>query len=73
MAHTHPIVDSGSSFVINSTTRAISTTSDKLELIQRDHQSERITFEIPKIVEAHDMSLCDQIEVHYINIDRTPD
>lgn len=70
MAHTHPVVDSDSRFVINSTTRAISTTSDKLELIQGDHQSERITFEIPKIVEGHDMSLCDRIEVHYINIDR---
>lgn len=70
MAHTHPVVDSDPRFVINSTTRAISTTSDKLELIQGDHQSERITFEIPKIVEGHDMSLSDRIEVHYINIDR---
>ena len=70
MAHTHPVVDSDPRFVINSITRAISTTSDKLELIQGDHQSERITFEIPKIVEGHDMSLSDRIEVHYINIDR---
>lgn len=70
MAHTHPVVDSDSRFVINSTTREISTTSDKLELIQGDHQSERITFEIPRIVEGHDMSLSDRIEVHYINIDR---
>lgn len=70
MAHTHPVVDSDSRFVINSTTREISTTSDKLELVQGDHQSERITFEIPKIVEGHDMSLSDRIEVHYINIER---
>lgn len=70
MAHTHPVVDSDSRFVINSTTRVISTASDKLELIQGDHQSERITFEIPKIVEGHDMSLCDRIEIHYVNIDR---
>lgn len=70
MAHTHPVVDSDSRFIINSTTRIISTTSDKLELIQGDHQSERITFEIPKIVEGHDMSLCDRIEIHYINIDK---
>lgn len=34
MAHTHPVVDSDSRFVINFTTRAISTTSDKIELIQ---------------------------------------
>lgn len=70
MAHTHPVVDSDSRFVINSDTRAITTASDKLELIQGDHQSERITFEIPRVVEGHDMSLCDRIEIHYINIDR---
>ena len=70
MAHTHPVVDSDSRFVINSDTRAITTASDKLELIQEDHQSERITFEIPRVVEGHDMSLCDRIEIHYINIDR---
>lgn len=38
MAHTHPVVDSDSRFVINSATRVISTTSDKLELIQGYHQ-----------------------------------
>ena len=52
MAHTHPVIDGDSRFVINSTTRAISTTSDNLELIQGDRRSERITFEIPKIVEG---------------------
>lgn len=70
MAHTHPVVDSDARFVIDPDTRVISTTSDKLELVQGDHQSERITFEIPRIVEGHDMSLCDRIEIHYINIDR---
>lgn len=70
MPHVHPVVDSDSRFVINSTTREITTNSSKTELIQGDHQSERITFEIPKIVEGHDMSLCDRIEIHYINIDK---
>jgi hypothetical protein len=70
MPHAHPVVDSDSRFVIDSTTREITTSSSKTELIQGDHQSERITFEIPKIVEGHDMSLCDRIEIHYINTDK---
>ena len=70
MAHTHPVVDSDARFVIDPNTRMISTTSDKLELVQGDHQSERITFEIPRIVEGHDMSLCDRIEIHYIDSGR---
>lgn len=70
MSHVHPVVDSDSRFVIDSTTRKITTSSSKLELIQGDHQSERITFEIPKIVEGHDMGLCDRIEIHYINTDK---
>ena len=70
MIDKHPVVDSDARWIINPESREITTTSNKLELIQGDHQSERITFEIPKIVEGHDMSLCDRIEVHYINIDR---
>ena len=70
MPHVHPVVDSDSRFVIDSTTREITTSSSKSELIQGDHQSERITFEIPKVVEGHDMSLCDRVEIHYINTDK---
>lgn len=70
MAHTHPVVDSDAHFVISSTTREIMTTSTKLELMQGDHLSERITFEIPKNVEGHDMSLCDRIKIHYTNTDK---
>lgn len=70
MAHTHPVVDGDAHFVISSTTREITTTSSRLELMQGDHLSERITFEIPKIVEGHDMSLCDRIKIHYTNTDK---
>lgn len=70
MPHIHPVVDIDSKFLIDPSTRVISTSSDKLELVQGDHQSERITFEIPQMVEGHDMSLCDRIEIHYINIDK---
>lgn len=68
MSHEHTVVDADAHFIINPDSRKITTSSDKLELIQGDHQSERITFEITRLVEGHDMSLCDRIEIHYINI-----
>ena len=37
--------------------------------MQNDHNSERFTFEIPRYIEGHDMSLCNVVEVHYINVD----
>lgn len=37
--------------------------------MQNDHNSERFTFEIPRYVDGHDMSLCNVVEVHYINVD----
>lgn len=70
MAHTHPVVDGDAHFVISSTTREITTTSTRLELMQGDHQSERITFEIPRFIDGHDMSLCDRVKIHYTNTDK---
>ena len=43
MAHTHPVVDSDSRFVINSTTREISTTSDDPPTIHFYKKSIQIT------------------------------
>lgn len=68
MAHTHNIVDSDATFDIDVITRAITTKSDKLYLVQYDHESERYTFKIPRLIEEHDTSLCDRIEVHFSNI-----
>lgn len=69
MSHKHRVYDSDSHFSINAITRAIKNeSSKKTTLIQGDHNSERFTFEVPRLVEGHDMSLCDKIEVHYINI-----
>ena len=36
--------------------------------MQHDHNSERFTFEIPKYIEGHDMSLCDRVQIHYLNV-----
>lgn len=68
MAHLHSIYDSDAHFSINPTTRLIRNESEKNHIMQYDHDSERFTFEIPRFVEGHDMSICDKIEIHYINI-----
>ena len=68
MAHQHQVVDSDIRFAINPITRAITRVeAKKSSLVVGDHNSERFTFEIPKIVEGHDMTLCNVIRVHYLN------
>ena len=72
MGHIHSIYDSDLHFAINPITRGITNmSSQKTTLIQYDHNSERFTFEIPRLVEGHDMSTCNVVEVHYLNIDST--
>lgn len=72
MALKHSVYDTDTHFFINPTTRAlINESSSKNTMIQYDHNSERITFEIPRYIEGHDMSLCDLIQVHYNNINST--
>lgn len=69
MSHTHHIHDDDKRFSINSLTRVVTIPeSDKIVLIQHDHNSEHITFECDRFVEDHDLSLCDIVEVHYNNI-----
>lgn len=70
MALRHGVYDSDTHFSINPTTRVLKNEgSTKNTLIQYDHNSERVTFEIPRTIEGHDMSLCNRVEVHYNNID----
>ena len=69
MAHLHDVRDSESRFIIDPVTRTITSESAKKKtVIQGDHNSERFTFEIP-CVDGHDMSICNKVEIHYINID----
>ena len=68
MAHIHSIYDTDPHFVIDPKTRKIKNDSGKVILIQGDHNSERFTFEIPRYVDGHDMSLCDAVEIHYDNV-----
>lgn len=62
------IVDNDTNFVIDAQTMAISTTGEVKPLKQGDHAAERFTFEMPRYIEGHDMSLCNLAEVHYNNI-----
>lgn len=72
MGHKHSVFDTDTHFIINPLTRAIKNTSTaKTTVIQHDHNSERFSFELSRLVEGHDMMQCDQITVHYINIDGT--
>lgn len=69
MEHKHNVYDSDTRFVINPITRQIKNESSrKTALMQNDHNSERFTFELPRFIEGHDMSLCNEVEVHYLNI-----
>lgn len=69
MAHEHSVYDGDTHFKINPITRQIENTTGKVILMQNDHNSERFTFETPRLIDGHDMSLCNKVEVHYINID----
>lgn len=69
MAHKHRIYDTDLHFIIDPVTRKISSQSGKVMLMQNDHNSERFTFELPRMIEGHDMSICDSVEIHYINTD----
>lgn len=69
MAHLHEVIDQDNHFIINDTTRKIEpAVHDKNKIMQYDHNSERYTFEIPKVIDGHDMSLCNIVQIHFINI-----
>lgn len=69
MAHEHQIYDTDKRFVIDSETRVVAmSSSSKPVLVQYDHDSEHITFEVNRYIEGHDLSKCDKVEIHYNNI-----
>lgn len=70
MEYNHNIIDDDPHFVIDADTRAISYASEKNPvLVCGDHNSERFTFELPKVIDGHEMIACDAVQVHYINVD----
>lgn len=67
MSHIHDIIDTDKRFYIKPSTRVIKKETSKVKLMQYDHNAERFGFEMPRFVEGHDMSICDRVEIHYIN------
>lgn len=67
MAHKHSIYDADAHFTINAVTRQIRVDLSK-KIVQNDHKSERFTFELQRLVDGHDMSMCDRVEIHFINV-----
>ena len=65
MAHKHSVIDTDKHFVIDPVTREITNNSEKLSLMQNDHNSETYTFEIPRNIDGHEMALCNVVEIHY--------
>lgn len=68
MAHKHSIHDTDKHFIVDPASRSIISQSNKVKLIQYDHNSERFTFQVPRYIEGHDMSLCNAIDINYINL-----
>lgn len=72
MAHKHEMRNADPHFKIDPDTRALQHTSpEKLTIMQGDHNSEIISFDMPRFIDGHDMALCNRIQIQYINIDTT--
>ncbi len=65
----HEIIDSDGVFTLNTVTMELTNTGTKKSVVQFSHNCERITFSFPRIVEGHDLSLCDKVQIHYNNIE----
>lgn len=63
------IVDADEHFIINTTTRMISSESNKkLTIMQYDKKSERYSFDIDKTIDGHDLTKCNRVQIHFTNI-----
>lgn len=67
MHHEQVIIDQDPCFEIDVLTREIRSASSSLIMTQFDHNSERFGFSMPRFVEGHDMSECNNVEIHFIN------
>lgn len=70
MSHIHEVKDTDIHYKIDGITRTIVNVDEtKRMLVQNDHNSERLTFEVPRYVDGHDLMSCNVVQVHYINSD----
>lgn len=68
MAHEHILVDTDAVFSIDENTREISIMAGVPNIVQYDHNSEKLSFELPRFIDGHDMMQCNDVQIHYINI-----
>lgn len=72
MPHNHIMYDQDPHFSIDADSRTIKYKSpEPFTIIQGDHNCEIVTFDIPKVIDGHDMTKCNSVQVHYINVDAT--
>lgn len=70
MAHIHSVKDTDVHYKIDGITRTIVNVNEtKRMLVQNDHNSERLTFEVPRYVDGHDLTTCNVVQIHYLNYD----
>jgi hypothetical protein len=68
MSHIHKVTDTDVHYKIDGILRTITNIDEtKRMLVQNDHNSERLTFEVPRYIDDHDFSECNSVQVHYIN------
>jgi hypothetical protein len=70
-AHQHPVTDTDAHFLIDVETKQIANPGEKIVVVQGDYNSERITFDIDKLADGHDLSKSNAAEIHYLNIGDT--
>ncbi len=71
MSHIHNVIDTDVHYKIDGVTRTITNINEtKRELVQNDHNSERLTFDMPRFIDGHDLSECNSVQIHYVNLDR---
>lgn len=67
MAQNHSVYNTDEHFKIDPITRVISQKSGKTKLMHGDHNSERYEFEMSRYIDGYDITLCNKVEIHWIN------
>jgi hypothetical protein len=62
------ICDSDKHFELNIVTGALVSNMQKVSLIRGSHNSERFSFDFPRYIECQDLTQCNKVEVHFINV-----
>ncbi len=69
MLNIHEVIDTDAHYKIDGVKRTITNIDEtKRMLVQNDHNSERLTFEMPRYFDGHDFSKCNVVQIHYENV-----